>query len=82
MSVKFYNENAEKFFNQTVKADMSYLYSKFLEKLPQKNGKILDLGCGSGRDSKYFKELGFEVIALDMAEELAKIASRCCLHQH
>ncbi|STO31222.1 tellurite resistance protein TehB [Fusobacterium necrogenes] len=74
MSVKFYNDNVESFFNQTVKADMSYLYSKFLEKLPQNNGKILDLGCGSGRDSKYFKNLGFEVVALDMSEELAKRA--------
>lgn len=75
MSVKFYNDNVEDFFNQTVKADMSYLYNKFLEKLSQKNGKILDLGCGSGRDSKYFKELGFEVVALDMSEKLAKRAS-------
>lgn len=75
MSVKFYNENAESFFSQTVGADMSSLYKKFLEKLPENRGKILDLGCGSGRDSKFFKELGFEVVALDLSEELAKKAS-------
>lgn len=75
MSVKFYNENVESFFSQTIKADMSFLYKKFLDNLPQKTGKILDLGCGSGRDSKFFKELGFEVVALDLSEELAKKAS-------
>lgn len=75
MSVNFYNENAENFFSQTVRADMGLLYEKFLFKLPTTKGKILDLGCGSGRDSKHFKELGFEVVALDLSEELAKKAS-------
>lgn len=75
MSVEFYNKNTEKFFKQTVGVDMSFLYEKFLEKLPDKRGKILDLGCGSGRDSKFFKELGFEVVALDLSEKLAKKAS-------
>lgn len=75
MSVKFYNENAENFFSQTVEADMSLLYKKFLEKLPNKSGKILDLGCGSGRDSKFFKDIGFEVVAMDLSEELSKKAS-------
>lgn len=75
MSVNFYNENAENFFSQTVRADMGLLYEKFLSKLPTTKGKILDLGCGSGRDSKYFKGLGFEVVALDLSEELAKKAS-------
>ena len=75
MSVNFYNENAENFFSQTVRADMGLLYEKFLSKLPITKGKILDLGCGSGRDSKHFKELGFEVVALDLSEELAKKAS-------
>lgn len=75
MSVNFYNENAENFFSQTVRADMGLLYEKFLSKLPTTKGKILDLGCGSGRDSKHFKGLGFEVVALDLSEELAKKAS-------
>lgn len=35
---------------------------------------ILDFGCGSGRDTKYFLEKGFQVDAIDGSEELCKIA--------
>lgn len=76
MSIKYYNENSESFFNETLKVDMTYIYQKFLENLTKKSGKILDLGCGSGRDSKYFKSLGFQVISIDVSEELAKKASK------
>lgn len=75
MSVDFYNKNAESFFSQTVEADMSMLYEKFLDRLPAKKGKILDLGCGSGRDSKFFKDMGFEIVAMDLSEELGEKAS-------
>lgn len=40
-----------------------------------KNGKILDLGCGTGRDSKYFKELGYLVKSIDGSKEMCKLAS-------
>ncbi|MGL4864722.1 MAG: class I SAM-dependent methyltransferase [Cetobacterium sp.] len=76
MSVKFYNENAESFFKDTVKADMSYNYNYFIKNLPKKTGEILDLGCGSGRDSKYFIELGYKVIAIDLSPVLAEKASK------
>lgn len=36
---------------------------------------ILDFGCGSGRDTKYFLEHGFKVDAIDGSEELCKVAS-------
>ncbi len=75
MTKDYYNKNAQEFFNQTVKADMSKLYDIFLKNLPYNQGKILDLGCGSGRDSKYFLNSGFEVVALDISEELGKRAS-------
>lgn len=73
MSVEYYNKNAEDFFKATVEVNMSRIYSifeKYLEK-----GKILDLGCGSGRDSKYFLKKGYEVVALDYSHILAKKAS-------
>lgn len=75
MSVKFYNDNADSFFNNTVNADMSDTYNIFEENLSKKEGEILDLGCGSGRDSKYFLEKGYKVTALDLSPTLAKKAS-------
>lgn len=38
-------------------------------------GSILDFGCGSGRDAKYFLGQGFQVDAIDGSEELCKLAS-------
>jgi trans-aconitate methyltransferase len=40
------------------------------------NGHILDAGCGSGRDSSYFLDKGFDVSAFDASAELAKLASQ------
>ena len=73
-TITFYNTNATAFFNSTVNVDMASLYAPF-EKRLAKNARILDLGCGSGRDSKYFLTKGFTVTALDFSEELVALAS-------
>ncbi len=70
----FYNSNAIEFFTSTVKADMSKNYMPFLRLLP-KGATILDAGCGSGRDSLAFKEMGYQVTAIDASEELCKLAA-------
>jgi len=74
VSIDFYNDNAESFFNDTKAVDLSPIYQHFLPLLPI-NGHVLDAGCGSGRDSKYFIEQGFQVSAFDASEILAKKAS-------
>jgi 2-polyprenyl-3-methyl-5-hydroxy-6-metoxy-1,4-benzoquinol methylase len=71
---KYYNDEAEKFFDETVNLDMNDLYGPFLNLIPEK-GKILDAGCGSGRDSRYFKSKGYKVTAFDYSEKLVKLAS-------
>lgn len=70
---QYYSENALDFFSSTVNVDVQKLYEQFLPHVP-KRGKILDAGCGSGRDSKSFLDLGYEVTSLDANESLAKLA--------
>jgi len=53
---------------------MIQLYEPFLKLLPN-NAKILDLGCGPGRDLKYFKDLGHDVLGIDPSSEMVKLAS-------
>ena len=50
------------------------IQNKFFSYL-RKGSLILDLGCGSGRDSKVFIENGYKVVALDASSELCRIAS-------
>ena len=38
--------------------------------------KALDFGCGTGRSSRFLKELGFEVIGVDIAGEMVDIARK------
>ena len=73
-TLNYYNEQAEKFVQGTVDVEFSHLQNQFIEMLPA-GGTILDLGCGSGRDSMNFMKLGYEVIAVDGAKKLAKRAS-------
>ncbi|GGP75845.1 class I SAM-dependent methyltransferase [Shewanella ulleungensis] len=73
-TIEFYNQHSQDFFNSTVNADVSELYQPFLNHLPV-NARVLDAGCGSGRDSKAFIQLGFDVTSIDASAELAKAAS-------
>lgn len=70
-TLTYYNQNADAFVEGTQTADMSEQYCFFLKYLSP-GCKILDLGCGSGRDSAYFSSLGFEVTAVDGSDELCK----------
>jgi len=73
-SIEFYNKNAGEYFDQTVNLDMQENLDRFTELLPE-GGSILDLGCGSGRDSAYFISCGFDVTAMDASEEMCSLAS-------
>lgn len=72
-TIDYYNQNAESFVKGTIFVDFKKTQDKFLKVLPGK--RVLDFGCGSGRDTKYFINAGFEVVAIDGSEELCKSAS-------
>ena len=70
----YYDNNAQEFINSTFMVDMQSLYQPFLNLLPD-FGRILDLGCGSGRDALAFKNMGYQIEAIDYSAELVKQAS-------
>ena len=74
-TLSYYDQNAIGFANSTIQADLSAQYAIFMKYL-KPGSYILDLGCGSGRDSKYFFiDHKYSVEAIDGSPELCKIAS-------
>lgn len=73
-TIEYYNQNAEQFVQGTVSVDFTATQERFLAKLSG-NAYILDFGCGSGRDTKYFVENGYQVEAIDGSVELCQRAS-------
>ena len=71
----YYNKHAEEFTASTFEVDMESLYQPFLAELSQ-GTRILDVGCGSGRDTLAFKNKGYQVDAIDYSEELVKRAAQ------
>src|SRR5436190_891654 len=73
MSIQFYEDNAEDFFARSIDAEMLPEQARFAAMLPP-GGRILDAGCGSGRDAKWFRDQGFAVTATEAAPRLAGLA--------
>jgi HKD family nuclease len=73
----FYESNAKAFFESTFEVDMGPLRSRFVRGL-KADALILDAGCGSGRDSKAFSDMGFRVAAFDASDALAQLATEHC----
>lgn len=72
-SIDYYNRHASDYYDNTVEISMKEILEKFIVLLPE-GGTVLDLGCGSGRDSLFLIEEGFDVTALDGSSELCELA--------
>jgi SAM-dependent methyltransferase len=73
-SINYYNKNSQNFYERTINADLQDTYQKFLRHVP-KGGRILDAGCGVGRDAKFFLSNGYDVVAFDGSLEMVKLTS-------
>lgn len=49
-------------------------FEKFSELLP--NGKVIDIGCGSGRDVILFTEAGYDYAGVDISDEMLSEAKK------
>ena len=72
-TINYYDKHASQYFERTSQVDLVALYTEFLKYIPE-GGRIMDLGCGSGRDVKWFREHDYDAYGLDASEELVKIA--------
>lgn len=72
-TIDLYNSLADSYAKQALDHG-PVMQRKLFASLITKGGKILDVGCGSGRDSTFFSEEGFKVIGLDISEKLLEIA--------
>ena len=74
-TIFYYDKNAVDFCKNTINADMSFCRDKFLKYLKD-GAAILDAGCGSGRDSVAFKQLGYQITAMDASPKICREAEK------
>lgn len=73
-TIEYYNNHASQFIENTLYVDMESLYQPFCAELSSQ-ACILDLGCGSGRDTLAFKNKGYTVEAMDYSKALVQQAT-------
>ncbi len=75
-SIDYYNRYAVPYYEETVDASMEEVMKPFVKLLSEEseNAEVLDLGCGSGRDTLLLEEYGFYVTPMDGSEEMCKLA--------
>ena len=65
----FYRENIARYSLQAESVRLTPIYDFFLSGLPS-GARILDAGCGTGRDSLEFIRRGCQVVAIDSSAEM------------
>ena len=74
-TLEYYERNAKEFIERTKFLEVSYSRNKFLTYLPP-SSLLLDLGCGSGRDSVFFLSKGHQIVSCDGSKEICILAEK------
>lgn len=74
-TITYYNEHAQEYIEQSKELDNDRVKDYFLSLLPH-SARILDFGCGSGRDLKYFRDHGFRAEGTDGSDSICYLASK------
>lgn len=73
MNPDYYQTHPRDYFEKTFSVDPAPFLDPFQQHLPR-GAKILDVGCGSGRDLLWLKKRGFDVVGLERSAGLADLA--------
>ncbi|CAM3966643.1 methyltransferase domain-containing protein [Vreelandella rituensis] len=66
----YYDDHAPQLFDQYHSVSFERVHGEWLHHLPEQPGLALDVGAGSGRDAKALTERGWQVIAVEPAEQM------------
>jgi hypothetical protein len=77
-TIDYYDSNAEPYAQKTMFIDVKHLHEAFVEHLPLW-ARILDAGCGAGRDTRHFIESGNIVISFDGSQGMVQ---KCLEYPH
>jgi SAM-dependent methyltransferase len=69
----YYDEHHNEYLQETLSQDLNILYDRFLTLIPP-HSRIVDAGCGGGRDLLYFKNRGYQVEGFDVSAQMASSA--------
>ena len=73
VTISFYDSDPEGYAESTFHRDVSSSRKVFASGL-RPGARILDLGCGSGRDTIAFRGEGFQVVPVDGSEGMCRAA--------
>jgi len=73
-TLEYYEKYASELSKRYESADLKALHADLKKHLPA--GRILDVGCGSGRDAAVMSAAGFDVSGLDGSAKLLEEAAR------
>ena len=73
-NLHYYDTNASDYHERNKDLALEEFYSLFMEELT--GDRILDLGCGTGRDAAYFSQEGLEVVGIDFSSGMLEEASK------
>ena len=75
ITIGYYDRSAADFWRGTQNHDVDENYQALLQAIEgEPPFAILDLGCGPGRDLRYFRSLGHDVTGLDGSKEFVAMA--------
>ncbi len=80
-TIRYYDENKDEYmqmWNVNFLKNVNFIYPDLFVGYLEKGAHILDLGCGSGRDSLHFTELGYDVTAIDASKEMCDLTAKIC----
>ena len=75
-TIAYYTTHARDLIRRYESANVSDLHALLADSFPP-GARLLELGCGSGRDAAFMLENGFDVTASDGIQEMVDAAAAC-----